>query len=316
MVGRPKQNIVRRRKPGFTEMVNPSDAAAPPIGEGWGHEVKWDGYRAQAHLEGIDVSVFTRSGNDWTEKFAPVARAIKGLSARTAIIDGEIVAHDDEGRGDFHRLRQELGKKSPDIVFKAFDLLWHDGEDLRPLPLHERKDRLKLLLHDAPPVLEFVDWIAIGAGRDVLEATCKFGLEGIVSKRLDSVYRPGRSDDWLKIKCEVSETLAVVGFHTDGNDLVQGVYLGRAEGEAWRYAGYTEHGIAPGDYAELERRLRPLVISRPKLVEKPTSIKRGAKWTQPEVLVEVTYPNKAADGRLRHSRFKGFRDDLKPVSAQ
>jgi bifunctional non-homologous end joining protein LigD len=142
----------------------------------------------------------------------------------------------------------------------------------------------------------------------MLESVCNLGLEGIVSKVVDSPYRAGRSHDWLKTKCVVSETLAVAGFTENDCGGIDGILLGRADGDgAWGYAGTTSHGLGADDLAELERRLRRLKTSRSPLADPP---KGKIAWTKPDVLVEVTYPNKTGNGRLRHSRFKGFRDDL------
>jgi bifunctional non-homologous end joining protein LigD len=198
-------------------MVDPSLVDAPPAGGRWGHEAKWDGYRAQAHLSRGRCQLFTRKGNDWTKPFGPVAVAVTELPADDAILDGEIVALGKDGLSDFHELRRQLGAREPRLVYQVFDLLWLDGDDLRPLPYAERKARLRALLTGAGPPLELVDWLEV-AGRHVLEGACRLGLEGIVSKRLDSPYRAGRSSDWLKAKCAVSETFAVVGFSRDDND--------------------------------------------------------------------------------------------------
>jgi bifunctional non-homologous end joining protein LigD len=139
VVGRPP-------KPGFLEMVDPTLVDAPPSGGRWGHEIKWDGYRAQAHLKDGRVQIFTRQGHDWTKQFWPVAVALTELKATDAILDGEMVAIGASGVSDFHELRRQLGQTHPKLVYQAFDLLWLDGEDLRPLPLLERKQRLARLL--------------------------------------------------------------------------------------------------------------------------------------------------------------------------
>ena len=126
IVGRPV-------KPGFVEMVNPSLVTKPPSGPKWAHEIKWDGYRAQAHLKGKRVQMFTRQGNDWTGKFGPISEALPKLRVDNAILDGEVVTLGKNGLSDFHGLRHQLGTMLPAIVYQVFDLLWLDGEDLRPL---------------------------------------------------------------------------------------------------------------------------------------------------------------------------------------
>lgn len=292
-------------------MVDPTLVDRPPAGDRWVHEIKWDGYRGQAHLGPSGVQLFTRRGNDWTEKFEPIAIAAGALRARSVILDGEIVALGADGRSDFHALRRELGRPKPRIVYQVFDLLWQDGEDLRPRPLAERKARLRALLAGADPALVLVDGVE-GAGGAVLESACRLQVEGIVSKALDAPYRAGRSRDWLKTKCAVSETLAVVGFYRDDNGRLDGLFLGRAIDDGrWAYAGEVQNGLASEDLARLAEELPALKVTKAPLVEKPKG-KSGAVWTRPAVLVEIEYPNKAGDGRIRHPRFKGFRDDLLP----
>lgn len=296
----------RATKPGFLETLDPTLVDAPPSGSGWVHEIKWDGYRVQAHLQRRGAQLFTRRGNDWTAKFGALPAAIAELAARDAILDGEVVAVDQNGISDFHALRRELGAAQPQLVYQTIDLLWMDGRDLRPLPLIERKARLQRLIGDAPTSLvAFVGHI-VGDGRDVLRMACRLGLEGIVSKRLESPYRRGRSRDWLKTKCAVSETLIVVGYTEDRDTgRIDGIHLGRAgDGGTIIYAGSVENGL---DVAELERRLKPLRIARSPLAHPP---KNRIAWTRPAVLVEIAYPNKTAAGRIRHPSFKGFRDDL------
>ena len=294
-------------------MVDPTLVATPPTGTGWVHEVKWDGYRLQAHLEVGRAQTFTRKGNDWTSKFATIAAALLELKARDAIFDGEVVAIGENGAGDFHELRRQIGARRAQLAYQVFDLLWLDGNDLRPLPLAERKTRLRKLLAGAGDTLAYVDGLDADGSR-VLEGACRLQLEGIVSKRIDSPYRAGRSHAWLKAKCAVSETLAVVGFSRDDRGRIEGIHLGRAVEGGFAYAGTVENGLGAEDLDRLERELLPAVVPRAPLVGTPKG-RRGTKWVRPAVLVEVSYPNKTEDGRLRHPSFKGFRDDLLPKAS-
>jgi bifunctional non-homologous end joining protein LigD len=161
------------------------------------------------------VTVYTRNGNDWTARFGPIANAVELLPARTAILDGEVVALDRKGVADFHGLRRQLDQVDGRIIYKAFDLLWFDGEDMRPLPWSERKNRLQALIEKLPAaaasVINYVEPLHQD-GATVYASVCRLGLEGIVSKRIDAPYRPGRSDAWRKTRCARSETFAVVGF--------------------------------------------------------------------------------------------------------
>ena len=140
---RPPSIVGRPVKPGFVEMVNPDLVTKPPSGPKWAHEIKWDGYRAQAHLKGKNAKMFTRQANDWTGKFGPISEALPKLLVDNAILDGEVVTLGKNGLSDFHGLRHQLDTMLPAIVYQVFDLLWLDGEDLRQLPFVERKARLR-----------------------------------------------------------------------------------------------------------------------------------------------------------------------------
>ena len=308
----PKRTAVdQKTKLGFISYLDPVEVERPPAGASWAHEIKWDGYRAQAHLASGRATVYTRKGNDWTARFGPIAQAIKLLPARSAILDGEAVALDRKGVADFHELRRQLGQAHGRIIYKAFDLLWLNGKDMRPLPWSERKSRLQALIEKLPraaaSVIDYVEPLHQD-GATVYASVCRLGLEGIVSKRIDSPYRAGRSDAWRKTRCAQSETFAVVGFSENSRGRLDGLYLARGEDGGLVYAGSVEKGFSAGDLRDLEARLRPLITRQSPLaveVKKPKS-----RWVRPEVLVEVAYPNASADGRLRHPSFKGFRDDI------
>ena len=301
----------KRIAPGFISYLDPTEVERPPSGEAWAHEIKWDGYRVQAHLTAGRATVYTRNGNDWTARFGPIAKAVELLPARTAILDGEAVALDRKGAADFHGLRRQLGQVDGRIIYKAFDLLWLNGKDLRPLPWSERKRRLQELIEKLPTaaasVVEYVEPLHQD-GATVYASVCRLGLEGIVSKQIDAPYRAGRSDAWRKTRCARSETFAVVGFSENTRGRLDGLYIARGEHSALVYAGSVEKGFSAGDLRDLAARLRPLITRQSPLavaVKKPK-----ARWVRPEVLVEVAYPNASADGRLRHPSFQGFRDDI------
>lgn len=308
----------RAKKPSaFLPLVEATEAQRPPSGPGWVHEIKWDGYRVQAHLArsatGAGATIYTRNGHDWTDRFPTIAAAIARLRATSAVLDGEAVVVDDAGVADFGSLRRQLGDPYAPVLLKAFDLLQLDGEDLRPLPWAERNARLRDLLVTLPaPAARTIAWVEPleGDGPAVLAGACRLGLEGIVSKRVESPYRGGRSDSWRKVKCARSDTFIVVGYSENARGRIDGLYLGRAgPGGSIRYAGQVENGFGAGDLAELGRRLKPIGNARSPLAVVPKD-KRKAKWVRPQVLVEIAFPNTTADGRLRHPSFKGFRDDL------
>lgn len=291
--------------PGFIETCDPSHGP-PPRGDSWAHEVKFDGYRGQAHLKDRKVKIFTRRGNDWSRIFHPIAQALARLKVESAILDGEVVALKNS-LADFHELRRQLGAVEPNIVYQAFDLLWLNGEDFRPLPYLARKNRLRNLIGDGSARVQYVDFFQVD-GKRMWRGACELKLEGIVSKRLDAPYQSGRVHTWIKAKCQASETFSVVGFSQDDMDRIDVLYLGREENGKLTYAGKVETGLAGPDFKELTRRLRPMIVPRSPLAGVPK--KPRTKWTRPDVLVEVGYSNTSADGRLRHPSFKGLRDDI------
>src|SRR5207245_10124231 len=174
----------------------------PPGGEGWCHEIKFDGYRVQLRIEDGDAVLYTRKGLDWTDKFKAIASEAKSLP--DMLIDGEIVALDHNGAPDFSTLQAALSDgDSESLIFYAFDLLFAGSEDLRSLPLADRKARLKRLLKarkGKQKQIRYVEHFESG-GDAVLQSACKMELEGIVSKKLDVPYRSGRSESWTKAKC-------------------------------------------------------------------------------------------------------------------
>ena len=198
--------------PGFIEPCDPTLRELAPAGAAWVHEVKTDGYRAQLHIHDGRITVYSRSGYDWTEQFAPIAKTAKALSAHELIIDGEATVLGATALPDFQALRRELGRPdSKRLIYHAFDLLYLDGHDLRGARLLDRKQALRELLAKAPSALVYVGWLEDDGAR-VLEHACQLGLEGIVSKRRDSRYRSGRQESWIKLKCVKSDTFPIVAF--------------------------------------------------------------------------------------------------------
>jgi bifunctional non-homologous end joining protein LigD len=194
----------RAPEPGFIEFCDPTLSEKAPSGTEWIHEIKSDGYRAQAHLRANGVTVFSRNGYDWTRQFAAIAKPL-GKLGRTAVLDGEAVVIGEHGIADYQALRRELSKTGTSrLAYHAFDILYLDGFDLRDVPLLERKRLLAELLKDAPAQISFVDYIEAD-GETVFEHACRLGAEGIVSKRKDSRYNSGRRDAWIKRKCTKSD---------------------------------------------------------------------------------------------------------------
>jgi bifunctional non-homologous end joining protein LigD len=189
--------MVPARANGFIEPCIPTRAPKPPSGADWVHEIKHDGYRLIVRREGTAVRLFTRRGHDWTERYPAIAAAAAKLRARSFTLDGEAVVAGADGVAVFDALHRR--HKATDAMLYAFDLLEHDGKDLRALPLDKRKAKLARLLARAPVGIAFNEHTDED-GATVFRHACKLGLEGIVSKRLSAPYRSGTSRDWLKVK--------------------------------------------------------------------------------------------------------------------
>jgi len=237
-------------------------STTPPSGPDWLHEIKFDGYRVLAAMAGGSAKLYTRSGLDWTGKFRGVAEAVAQLPARGALIDGEVVAWDENGRTDFGRLQRALDRGGETLRYYAFDLLELDGEDLSGLPLIERKRKLAALLSDAPDVILFSDHI-IGDGREILEQTCRMGLEGIVSKRADKPYLSRRAPGWIKSKCLGRDEFVIGGWRssTKKERPFSSLLLGEFEGGKLRYRGRVGTGF---DEARLARNRTQAAAARPR----------------------------------------------------
>jgi bifunctional non-homologous end joining protein LigD len=295
---------------GLSEPSHPTDRNEPPTGGIWLHEIKSDGYRAQVHVRDGKATVYTRNGWDWTDRFQTIARAAERLQVREAVIDGEAVVQDSRGVADFESLRRELRKGSSRLTYLAFDLLYFDGLDLRRTPLLERKRVLERVLADAPGALLYCEHLE-GDGRQVWRHACAMHLEGIVSKRRNSAYGSGRTDNWLKIKCTKSDTFPIVAFVEKLGARprkVASLYIGRHDGNQLLYAGKVRTGYTEVAARELREKLDPYIIKKSPL-SKPVK-KPKATWVYPIVDAEVSYSSVTEDGLLREAVFKGIRDDL------
>jgi bifunctional non-homologous end joining protein LigD len=195
--------MIVRRPSGFIEPCQPSKVARPPSGPLWVHEIKHDGYRLMVRRDGERVRCFTRNGHDWADRFPSIVEAALDIKATSFLIDGEAVIIGDDGTHDFRALRS----RGREAMLVAFDLLQHDGADLRDLPLIERKQRLaRLLGRGKRPAIQYSEHLT-GEGSTVFDHVCRMGLEGIVSKRVDSRYRSGPSRVWVKSKNPASEAV-------------------------------------------------------------------------------------------------------------
>jgi bifunctional non-homologous end joining protein LigD len=289
--------------PGFIEPALASSIAKVPSGARWIHEVKFDGYRVQTHIQNAEVRIYTRRGNDWTNRFKKAAADAWHISAGSAIIDGEIAVPAADGTTDFSVLQNELRGKSRKIVLVAFDLLYLNGRDLRKLPLIERKMLLRKVIADTE--VQYSENFEVD-GAQMFEHACKVGLEGVVSKVRDSRYVSGRGNDWVKKTCAQRETLTIAGFALDGSKW-DGIYVGRQKGKNLVYAGKVDHGFTKSSAADLRERLTPLVRKTQPYAKR---IAHKGVWVEPRLLAEIEYRAKSAEGKMRHPFFRGLREDL------
>jgi bifunctional non-homologous end joining protein LigD len=275
--------------------------AKAPQGDQWLHEIKYDGYRVQVHLNRGRKKVFTRNGLDWTKRFTEIAGAL-AISGE-AIIDGEVVVVH-EGRTNFSELQAELAAgRQGRLIYYAFDLLWRNG-DLRKLPQIERKQQLLDLLGENDielPVL-FSEHL-VGDGQKMFEHAAKLNWEGIISKRADAPYRSERSENWLKIKAVQKGKFPVVGFVKDPSG-VAALYLGKQEGKHLVYMGKVGTGWSRTVSSQIRKQLDTVVSPKSKLTK--TIRKPKATWVEPKFYADVEYRDITSEGLLRASSFKGL----------
>jgi bifunctional non-homologous end joining protein LigD len=297
---------------GFVDPCDPTLAERAPSGADWLYEIKADGYRAQAHLRHGKVTVYSRTGLNWTKQFRRIADAVEQLKAGEAVIDGEAVVYGTNGVPDFQAMRRATGARSSAALrYQAFDLLYLDGRDLRQVPYVERKAALERLLKSAPEALIYVEHMGAEDGQPVFEHACKMGLEGIVAKRRHSPYRSGRTDAWLKLKCKASDTFPIVAFVEKLGAKprrIASLYVGRREGDAVLYAGKVQTGYTHDVAMEVRERLDPFITKKSPLAKRVDKPK--ATWVEPVIEAEIEYGARTDDGLLRAAVFKGLRDDL------
>jgi bifunctional non-homologous end joining protein LigD len=294
-------------------------AESPPTGNEWLHEIKFDGYRILARIKGGKVQLITRNGKDWTVKFPRVAAALARLKVDSAIVDGEVVVLDKEGRSDFQALQAQLkDKETADPVYFAFDLPFCDGFDLRQTPLIKRKERLKqiLLQSNLGQRISFSDHVK-GNGDAVVEKACGMALEGIVSKQADAPYVSRRDPTWLKSKCGQRQEFVIIGY-TDPQGARSGfgsLLLGYHDSKKRLvFAGRVGTGFNEQLLKTTLRQLRELKQDTPPTdLPPPPRERRSAHWVKPTLVAEVKFTGWTRDGMLRHPAFVAFRSD-KPAS--
>ena len=289
------------------------------FGDDWLLERKFDGERCVARKDGGEVRLESRTAKDLTGTYPEVRAAVAGQRNRDLLLDGEVVAYDGE-QTSFSRLQQRLGVTNPSleqvaaypVVFCVFDLLEADGDDLRDRPLLERRARLSRAIRSSPALQLSEAWRDDSQRR--FAQACRAGWEGLIAKRAQARYVPGRSRDWLKLKC-VWEQEFVIGGYTDpaGSRTDFGALLvGYYQGGRLKYAGKVGTGYTAATLRDLGSRLRELETPESPFVD-ARPIPRGTHWTRPELVAQIGFAEWTNDGRLRQPRFLGLRDDKRPA---
>ena len=304
----------RLANPGFQKVQLATLVDEAPEGDGWLHETKFDGYRALASIGKDGVTLYTRSGLDWNDRYAGLPEALSELDCRSALVDGEVISGSAPRKGSgFSTLQSDLEQGRP-VRFMAFDLLSLDGRDLRDTPIEERKEKLQTLMASASkngPV-RYSEHVT-GHGRKVFEEIAGAGGEGIVSKRLGSVYRGRRTRDWLKIKATRRQEFVIGGFSPSsarGRPFAS-LLLGTWNDGRLVYRGRVGTGFDEETLEHVAARLGKRARKTPPFDEVPASVAKDAEWVRPDLVAEIDYTELTSGGIVRHAVFMGLRDDKK-----
>jgi bifunctional non-homologous end joining protein LigD len=292
----------------FPPMLATLVSEPPEPDSDWLLEVKYDGYRALTALSGGRVAMVTRNGLDLTTRFPHIARAWSRVVVGDAVIDGEICALDAHGRPRF----QLLQEGDPETILFAFDLLWLNGEDLRGRPLDERRDLLLSVMSNLGGPLRVAERVE-GPAKEALARVAAEGLEGLIAKRRGSTYVSTRSKDWLKLKAQKTQEVAIIGFtpSTASDALIGALLIGVVKDGALTFAGKVGTGFSTKLRAELKKELGKDKVAVSPVKGVPRL--RDATWVEPRLVGQVQFTEWTADGKLRHPSFLGLREDKSPM---
>lgn len=314
----PQRKIIRA--PAFIPPMLATLVDKPDDGPGWLYEIKWDGYRAVAVVNGKEANLISRNRKSFNKKFYPVHEAVSEWNVK-AVVDGEIVVLNDAGLSDFGALQEWRSEADGPLIFYVFDLLWLNGHDTMHLPLTERRKLLKQLMPKEDSVIRLSEHFNASA-QEFLQAAAKMGLEGIIAKKADSLYHAGeRTREWLKIKINKRHEVVIGGFtRNEGSSKpFSSLLVGVFENGALHYTGKIGTGFSLQLQQQLMKQFKPLIRKRTAFTEapdvnkpsrfRPNPPKAAATWLRPELVCEVSYAEVTSDGVMRHPSFEGMRTD-------
>jgi len=287
---------------------------APPSGDEWLHEIKYDGYRIGCRIRRGRVTLLSRNGKDWTAAFPEIVDAAAALDVDDTLLDGEVAMVLPDGRTSFQALQNAAVGSRSSLAYFVFDLLRVNGERLERLPLEERKTRLRTLLGRTRKRIRYSGHVD-GSGETFFAQACKSGLEGIISKRRDQPYRAGRHGDWVKTKCVQRQEFVIGGFtDPEGSRIGIGALLvGYYDGARLVFSGKVGTGFTHTVALDLRRKLERIEQDTcPYEPPPPRSVGRHAHWVKPQLVGEVVFAEWTEDGKIRHPSFQGLRADKKP----
>lgn len=281
-----------------------------PTSKEYIYEIKYDGYRIVAYLDNEKVTLKTRNDKDYTSKFSSIANSLKKLN-KTMILDGEIVVFDFNGRSDFNLLQESIKKNKKDFIYVVFDILALDGKDLREKPLSNRKIILEENIKNSDKNIIYSEYVK-NNGKKVFSYAKKNKLEGIVAKKIDSIYNSKRDGDWLKIKCYLRQEFVIIGYtKTIKNKKLSAIYVGYYKDNELYYIGKVGTGYSEKQREDFGKKLEKQEIKKSKIknIEK---ISEDIIFVKPTMVCEVQFAEITKEGKLRQASFVGLRDDKSP----
>ncbi|MDR7870438.1 MAG: DNA ligase D [Tissierellaceae bacterium] len=298
----------------YTDVQLPKLVTNIPEGDEWVYELKYDGYRIMSYIEGSSVKLLTRNRNDYLKRFHNIGSSLIDLAnGRAMVLDGEMVVTDLSGRTDFNALQNYMkNPKDKNLTYIIFDILALDGKDLREYPLIKRKEILEDLMKNAPNNLYYSRHV-IGSGTESFKVACETNMEGIVGKKVDSIYSGSRNGDWIKLKCDKRQEFVIGGYTVSEKRSISSLLLGVYEGEDLVYVGRAGSGIDQNDRKILSDKFESLKrMDSPFKFPPEERTNEKIIWLEPELVAEIRFTEFTKDNLLRQASYKGLRIDKNP----